>query len=340
MIDASVRKRFFGRGIGRDRSIQKADRRIKKCHRWNFAPGEHEVAERIRFERIQRAEPLVDTLVVTANKDQSIERPKREGIGVNERCAGSGGKHDPTSLAWGRSGDDAIEDVCERFDSQHHSGAAAEWAVVRAFAGREGVDDRMHAYLDQAAFDRATDDRETDDRGEHLREERDDIDGQHSVVSFFDSLRRIAAGRPPTRTPYDEGVIALERGRLADALACFTTALHAAAGDEECAAALNKRGVTHIRRGERDDALADFIAALDLDPRYVPTITNVGNLLLEDGDFEEAIEHYQAALRLDDEYFVAHLNLAVAYRKTGKRAESVRHLRRANRLEGRKKRKA
>jgi tetratricopeptide (TPR) repeat protein len=158
-------------------------------------------------------------------------------------------------------------------------------------------------------------------------------------VPFFDFLRRFAAGQPPGRSPYAEGTIALERGRLADALAFFTDAYDTASDDAQRAGALNKRGVTYVRRGERDAALADFIAVLEIDPRYVPTITNLGNLLLEDGDHDEAIEHYEAALRLDDDYHVAHLNLAVAYKKTGRRAESVRHLRRANRLEGKRKRK-
>lgn len=158
-------------------------------------------------------------------------------------------------------------------------------------------------------------------------------------MPFFDFLRRFAVGQPPGRSPYAEGTIALERGRLVDALAFFTDAYDTASDDAQRAGALNKRGVTYVRRGERDAALADFIAVLEIDPRYVPTITNLGNLLLEDGDHDEAIEHYEAALRLDDDYHVAHLNLAVAYKKTGRRAESVRHLRRANRLEGKRKRK-
>ena len=340
MIDAAVHKRLFGCGVNGDRARQQANRRIEKRHRGNLAAGQNKFTERIIFERVKRREPLVDTLVVPADEDQPIELPERNGICVRERGACCSRENDATSLVRWSSRENAVDDVREGLDAQHHSGTAAEWTIVGPFAGRQCVDDRMHAHVDEAAFDRATDDRETDDRGEHLREERDDVDGQHSDVSFFDSLRRIAAGRPPERTPYTEGVIALERGRLADALAFFTTALHAAADDGERAAALNKRGVAHIRRGEREDALKDFIAVLDLDPRYVPTITNIGNLLLEDGDNDEAIEHYEAALRLDDEYYVAHLNLAVAYRKTGKRAESVRHLRRANRLEGRKKRKA
>jgi len=158
-------------------------------------------------------------------------------------------------------------------------------------------------------------------------------------VPFFDFLRRFAVGLPPERSSYAEGATALDRGRLADALAFFTAAYDEATDDAQRADALNKRGVTHVRRGERESALDDFIAALDLDSRYVPTITNVGNLLLEDGDHDEAIEHYEAALRLDDDYHIAHLNLAVAYKKTGRRAESVRHLRRASRLEGKRKRK-
>jgi tetratricopeptide (TPR) repeat protein len=87
--------------------------------------------------------------------------------------------------------------------------------------------------------------------------------------------------------------------------------------------------------GERDRALRDFSEALAAVPRFAPALTNIGNLLLEEGVFDEAIAHYEAAIRADETYALAHLNLSVAYRKTGRRAAAVRELRLAHRLEGR-----
>ncbi len=101
----------------------------------------------------------------------------------------------------------------------------------------------------------------------------------------------------------------------------------------ERAAVHNKRGIAHVRRGDRGAAIDAFVDALYADPRCVPAIVNVGNLLLEDGALREAAEHYEAALRIDDEYAVAHLNLGVALKALGRRAEAVRQFRRASRLE-------
>ena len=150
------------------------------------------------------------------------------------------------------------------------------------------------------------------------------------------SLRRLlAAFRPPT-DPYVRAVIALERGDCAGAVAAFTAVLHEAPNDEARVRIYNKRGIAFVRMGRPEDALRDFTEALALDGRFAPTITNIGNMLLEEGALEEAIAHYQAAIRADENYPIAHLNLGVAYRRIGERAAAVREMRLANRLEGRR----
>lgn len=139
---------------------------------------------------------------------------------------------------------------------------------------------------------------------------------------------------PPADT-YTCGVIALEGGRYEEACGLFSAALQAAASDPERARIFNKRGVALVGLARKEAALADFIAALELVPSFVPTVVNIGNLLLEDDALDEAIEHYAAALRLDATYAFAHRNLAVAYRRAGRRAEAVRCLRAAMRYETR-----
>ncbi len=96
---------------------------------------------------------------------------------------------------------------------------------------------------------------------------------------------------------------------------------------------LNKRGVARIGMGATQEARADFDAALDLQPSHAPALTNLGNLLLEEGDVEGAIARYRAAIAADREYAIAYLNLGVAYKRSGRIAEGVRALREAQRLE-------
>jgi protein O-GlcNAc transferase len=187
----------------------------------------------------------------------------------------------------------------------------------------------------QAAFDRSPHDREPDDRREHLGKERENVDVQHDRVSFFARLFGMAQA-PAQPTRYDAGVAALERQRFAEALTHFGAALGEAATPAQRALVHNKRALTFLRQGGAAAAALEALCdALDADPRCVPAIVNVGNLLLEDGVLDDAITHYEAALRIDDGYAAAHLNVGIAYKRLGRRGDAVRAFRRANRLDAR-----
>ncbi|HTW86193.1 MAG TPA: tetratricopeptide repeat protein [Candidatus Sulfotelmatobacter sp.] len=154
-------------------------------------------------------------------------------------------------------------------------------------------------------------------------------------MGFFDRLRRLVPGRPPT--PFARGVRALDRGRLDEAEAAFAQAA-LAADAAQLALIANKLAIVAIHRGRRDLAVAQLVRALELNPRSPAAITTVGNLLLEDGDADEAVAHYEAAIRIDDAYGPAYHNLGVALHRAGRRGAAVRNLRKASRLEGRKRR--
>ena len=107
-------------------------------------------------------------------------------------------------------------------------------------------------------------------------------------------------------------------------------------GSAERAFLLNKRGVARVGLQLRDLARADFSAALEVAPRYAPAMTNLGNLLIDEGKVDAAIERYESAVAADPEYAVAYLNLSVAYKRSGRLAEAVRALRRSQKIEGRR----
>ncbi|MBC5803052.1 MAG: hypothetical protein GIX03_08665 [Candidatus Eremiobacteraeota bacterium] len=102
------------------------------------------------------------------------------------------------------------------------------------------------------------------------------------------------------------------------------------------AATANKRGVALVALGRRAAALEAFCDALGFDERHAPALTNIGNLLLEDGLPNDAIDYFRAALVAQPLYGIAHRNLAVALKRLGRRREAVRALRTAARLEGRR----
>jgi lipoprotein NlpI len=136
--------------------------------------------------------------------------------------------------------------------------------------------------------------------------------------------------------PFACALRALERGDFASADAELSALL---SRDRLTAAQraflVNKRGVARIGLERRELARADFEEAVRIEASHAPALTNLGNLLLEDGDFDAAIGRYRSAIDADPDYPIAHLNLSVAYKRTGRRAEAVRELRLAQRLEQR-----
>ncbi len=129
---------------------------------------------------------------------------------------------------------------------------------------------------------------------------------------------------------------ALDRREFAIAEAGFTDLLQQPLSDAERAFALNKRGVARIGLQLRGLARADFRAALDSVAQYPPALTNLGNLLLEEGELAAAVVQYERAIASDREYAIAYLNLGVAYKRAGRIDDAVRSLRQAQRLEQRK----
>ncbi|HEY8297553.1 MAG TPA: tetratricopeptide repeat protein [Candidatus Baltobacteraceae bacterium] len=153
---------------------------------------------------------------------------------------------------------------------------------------------------------------------------------------MFNLSKFKALFRPDSLPPYERAIVALEGGAYDDALARFDAILAGPAlPPAERAKVHNKRGIALVNLRRRDDALAAFQAALDLQPRYAPALVNVGNLCLEDGDLDDAVSHYQSAILADEQYPVAHLNLGIAFKRLGRTSESVRELKLASRLEGR-----
>jgi tetratricopeptide (TPR) repeat protein len=141
--------------------------------------------------------------------------------------------------------------------------------------------------------------------------------------------------RRPVSDRYREALADIARGHPESAL----TRLEELLGDAsfqavDRATLINKCGVALVDLGRKDEARVRFSQALELNARFAPALTNLGNLLLEDGRPAEALERYESALLADDDYSLAHANRAVALKRLGRHGEAVRALRRADRLQG------
>jgi tetratricopeptide (TPR) repeat protein len=142
------------------------------------------------------------------------------------------------------------------------------------------------------------------------------------------------------RSPREHALAAIARGEYVDAHERLGVLLaDADLKSAERGFYLNKRGVALAAMGRLPEAREDFEAALVCVPRFAPSITNLGNLLMEAGDVDGAVALYRSAIAADDDYPVAHFNLGVALKRAGKVDEGVREMRKAQRLEGRMGRK-
>ena len=91
-------------------------------------------------------------------------------------------------------------------------------------------------------------------------------------------------------------------------------------------------GFTLQNIGDLEGAIAEYRAALRLNPNDLNAHTNLGVALRATGDLEGACAEYRAALRLNPSHANAHYNLGVVLQDIGKPTEAAREFRESLRL--------
>ena len=81
------------------------------------------------------------------------------------------------------------------------------------------------------------------------------------------------------------------------------------------AIAHNNRGDALIAKGDYDSAIADYDAAIKLDPTYVKPFNNRGVAYLKKGEYARAIKEFDQAIKFNPTYANAFANRAEAYKK-------------------------
>ena len=95
------------------------------------------------------------------------------------------------------------------------------------------------------------------------------------------------------------------------------------------------RGILRMRKGRIDDAIADFDAAIELDPRQAEAYLNKGLALLRmPGGPEQALPLFDSALQRNTRKpALAYYGRAVAHELGGRIRDAYRDYRQASRLE-------
>jgi tetratricopeptide (TPR) repeat protein len=153
-----------------------------------------------------------------------------------------------------------------------------------------------------------------------------------SEVEAF--LREAEAFRAP-RTAADfnrRGLRHYQHGRWQRAVADFTAALRL---DPKQAAFYINRATARQRQGAPDEAIADYDKALQLDPQNATVHNDRGVAQLARGKFAEAITDCSEAIRLNPRYALAFNNRGVTHFKKGDLARAVADYTEALRLDPR-----
>jgi len=82
-------------------------------------------------------------------------------------------------------------------------------------------------------------------------------------------------------------------------------------------------GVALFKQGKLDEAIAAFLQAIQLDPKYVAAYNNLGNALKEQGKLEDAIAAYRQVIQLDPKLAAGYSNLGIALKEQGKLEEAI-----------------
>ncbi len=91
-------------------------------------------------------------------------------------------------------------------------------------------------------------------------------------------------------------------------------------------------GIIAAERGNMAEAEAYFKDALQLDPGYAPAHYNLGNILAKQGAYKKAAEAFKEALKNDPEFLAAYENLGKSYFQSGRIGEALRAFDNALRL--------
>jgi len=95
--------------------------------------------------------------------------------------------------------------------------------------------------------------------------------------------------------------------------------------DPRSVGALVNLGTIHYHLRKWDAAERCYRQALEVDSDYALAHFNLGNLFDEIGNQPRALSHYQAALRANPNYADAHYNAALIYQSQGEPMRAVRH---------------
>jgi Tfp pilus assembly protein PilF len=125
------------------------------------------------------------------------------------------------------------------------------------------------------------------------------------------------------------GIALAMKGQIDEAIRQYQAAVHVNPANAE---AHYNLGLAFDLKGQSEEAIREFQAAARLKSHYADAYNNLGLALGRKGQITEAIAQYQAALHWKPEHAEAHNNLGIAFYQQGRTDEAIREFHEALRL--------
>jgi tetratricopeptide (TPR) repeat protein len=120
-----------------------------------------------------------------------------------------------------------------------------------------------------------------------------------------------------------------DQGRSDEAMAEYQAALRI---NPKETMARNNLGMSLAQMGRVSEAIEDWEEVLRIDPDHAESHNNLGNALAQMGRMPEAFAHWEKALRSKPDFTEAHFNFAVALAQAGRYGEAAGHFEQVLRL--------
>src|SRR5437016_4860358 len=149
---------------------------------------------------------------------------------------------------------------------------------------------------------------------------------QAAMYGDIETLWRTTLARNPEcwMAHTNLGVVLLQKGELNDGIAHYRAALQMQSDSWDAEYNL---GTALVAKGEVDEAIVHCERAVAMQPNDPDGQVSLGDALLQKKRIEEAIAHYQKAMMLHPDHFLANYGLARAFLEKGELDTAIQHCR-------------
>ena len=143
------------------------------------------------------------------------------------------------------------------------------------------------------------------------------------IAPVIGSLRikeKIEVEPKDAKTYYQMGLTHVQKGDFDQAILYFNKSIEM---DPKNSMAYSNRGSAYAVKGQYDRAISDWTKALEIDPKYAGAYYNRGNVFCRMGQYDKAISDLNKAIEIDPRHAGAYTERGIAYQEKGQNDQAI-----------------